>query len=127
MVLRETGPSTTVMVGGTIDTVTLALNYQPQNGDVVIDVSSADQAFAATPDRLIFTAEDWSQPRQVRLEGLASGETALVFSIDDQRSDAEFHPVENLRFEFEVLAPVPFVSQETLALRLRISTTQRVG
>ena len=96
----ESGGSTSVSETGTTDTLTLALESQP-NSDVVLTITSGDTGEATVdPASLTFTNANWDSAQTVTVTGVddtlwvdGTQTTTLTVSVDDANSDDEFDAV----------------------------------
>ena len=126
LLVEESRSSTIVIVNGITDEVSVRLNLQPTT-EVVVEVQASPQ-FAASRKRLAFSADNWHVPQAVKLTGVESGPARLKLSVDDERSDPQFHSVPDVEIEFIVASPKAFIeTREDGFSVVDLNSTQSAG
>ncbi|GAB4156837.1 MAG: hypothetical protein Fur003_0350 [Candidatus Dojkabacteria bacterium] len=130
LLVSETSGSTSVVEGGSGDTVNLALSRQPSSNVVInISANTSDQVALST-DTITFTTSNWSTPQTVTLTAVADDnlvaiDTVLTFSIDVNTSAAEYDEVSNKTVDVNVsdssvagvtVTPIDLITDEDIGM-----------
>ncbi|MEZ6123764.1 MAG: Calx-beta domain-containing protein [Planctomycetaceae bacterium] len=97
--VTETNGGTRVSEDGSLDTINVVLNTQPQSAVTLSVVGSDFSELTVSPMSLVFTPENWDVPQSVSVQGIddtdidGSQTAGVTVAVDPAHSDPRFGPL----------------------------------